>query len=235
MDLSTIVPEVLEHAKQTMPQECCGIAIVFKGRLKYIPCTNQLSGDVFCISPDDYLKAEAMGEIVGICHSHVNISAHPSEADKAACEVTGLPWLIVSIPGDTYYQHNPTGIKASLIGRPFYHGVYDCYSLLRDYYKEKLNIELNDYKREVEWWEKGYDLYEDNFRSEGFVEVDIKNIQEHDIILMQNGSDKINHAAIYLGDGIILHHCVNRLSSRDVYGGYWLKNTRYVIRHKTIL
>lgn len=39
-----------------------------------------------------------------------------------------------------------------------------------------------------------------------------------------------NHAAVYLGDGLMLHHMYGRLSSRDVYGGYWREVTRLVVR-----
>ena len=35
-------------------------------------------------------------------------------------------------------------------------------------------------------------------------------------------------------DNIILHHCHGRLSSRDVYGGYWRKVTTHVLRHRDL-
>jgi cell wall-associated NlpC family hydrolase len=48
---------------------------------------------------------------------------------------------------------------------------------------------------------------------------------------MQVASPVPNHAAVYLGDGLILHHLQGRLSSRDVYGGYWQKVTTHALRH----
>ena len=42
-----------------------------------------------------------------------------------------------------------------------------------------------------------------------------------------------NHAAIYLDDMIILHHVQGRLSSRDVYGGYYQKVTELCLRHES--
>jgi cell wall-associated NlpC family hydrolase len=51
--------------------------------------------------------------------------------------------------------------------------------------------------------------------------------------LMQLSSSLPNHAAIYLGDQMILHHSQGRLSSRDVYGGYYWKNTALVLRHES--
>lgn len=231
--LETIVDQVYEHAKQVAPNECCGLAIIFKGKLKYIPCSNMLSGDAFCIPAEEYAMAEDMGEIVAICHSHINFSSKPSEADLVACEATQLPWLIVSFPSKEFTIHNPTGYKAPLLGRPFYHGVLDCYSLVRDYYKETLDLNLHNFRRDDQWWNLGQNLYMDNFEKEGFVIV--QDLKPHDGLLMSIGTDIINHAAVYIGDGKIIQHCTNRLSSRDIYGGYWRKNTRYIVRHKSLL
>lgn len=233
MNFSTVIPEVINHAYETTPHECCGVVIVFKGKYKYIPCRNLLQGDVFCIDPEDYANAEDLGEIVAIAHSHPNGNTEPSSADIISCNRSQLPWIIVTLPQNSFSVIYPKEFNTPLIGRPFYHGVLDCYSLIRDYYREILKIELSDYLREPNWWDKGQDLYLDNFKKEGFVEV--QDLRPHDIILMQNGSSKVNHGAIYIGDNLILHHSSNRLSSRDVYGGYWRKNTRCIIRHETLL
>lgn len=233
MDFSEVLPSIFEHAVNTAPYECCGVVLIFKGRLKYQPCRNLLQGDLFCISPEDYAKAEDMGEVVAIAHSHPNYPATPSEADVVSCNRSGLPWIIVSLLDNTSTVVYPEKFNVPLVGRQFFHGVLDCYSLIRDYYSTELNIILNDYLREPNWWDLGQDLYLENFKKEGFIVVN--DIKKHDIILIQNGSDKVNHGAIYLGDSIILHHSTNRLSSRDVYGGYWRKNTRCIIRHKSLL
>jgi proteasome lid subunit RPN8/RPN11 len=234
--LDSLLDEVYLHAEKTNPHECCGLAVVIKGKLKYIPCTNLLSGDAFCIPAEEYAKAEDLGEIVGVCHSHVNILPEPSQADLIACEKSNLPWLIVSYPSKSYKIIEPQGFKPPLIGRPFYHGILDCYTLVRDYYKETLNIQLNDFHRDDQWWDKGQDLYIDNFEAEGFVIIpDIKDLKVHDSMLMTIGSNIVNHAAVYIGDNMILQHCTNRLSSRDIYGGFWRKCTRHIVRHKSLL
>ena len=58
-------------------------------------------------------------------------------------------------------------------------------------------------------------------------------IQTGDIILMQVKADEVNHAAVYLGDGVMLHHLYNRLSDRTIYGGMWAEVTRKIVRLKT--
>ena len=56
-------------------------------------------------------------------------------------------------------------------------------------------------------------------------------LEEGDVIIMQVRAYEPNHAAIYLGEGLMLHHLYGRLSSRDVYGGYWKDVTRIILRY----
>jgi len=238
MNIDAFSPLTLEaiqaHAAKDFPNEACGLIIVRKGRERYVACKNIAnSGDHFVMSREDFSKAEDEGEILAIVHSHPNVAARPSEADLVGCEATNVPWLIISWPTGLMSLTVPTGYKAPLIGRSYAHGILDCYSLCRDYYKETLGLDLPDYERDDFWWLKGQDMYLDNFQAAGFSRVPNKDLKLHDGILMQVSSKVPNHAAIYIGDGLILHHVQGRLSSRDVYGGYWQKNTYCVVRHES--
>jgi cell wall-associated NlpC family hydrolase len=122
-----------------------------------------------------------------------------------------------------------------LIGRSFSHGVLDCYTLVKDYYKRELNIELQNYFHQNDWWEKGENLYVDNFKDQGFIEINDKNdIQKYDAFLIKLLSSVSNHAAIYIGGDTILHHVYGRLSNRQTYSGYWRKHTTHHLRHKSL-
>lgn len=224
--------EAYTHASACYPREACGLVIVERGREVYLPCENRSGdGDQFIIAADDYAAAEDRGEVVAIFHSHPNASPMPSEADRVSCESTQLPWYIVSVPSGLWHDFRPTGYRAPLIGREFQHGVLDCYAIIRDWYREHLNIELTNYQRIDNWWHDGSSsLYVDNFTQEGFYSVSAP--ERGDMILMQIGSSVPNHAAVYLGDGVILHHLQGRLSSADVYGGYFQKVTTHILRHE---
>ena len=236
--MTPLPPAVLDairaHAQAEYPRESCGLVIVERGKLVYEPCTNQAETPAahFALSPADYDQAEQRGEVIRVVHSHPDINPQPSEADKVACEQTGVPWLIVNWPTGQIVEFEPSGYRAPLVGRSFAHAVLDCYSLIRDYYREVLGIDLMDFPRREEWWLKGDNLYAEGFGPAGFVEV--QDMREHDVLLMQIGAPVLNHAAVYVGNNQILQHCAGRLSSRDVYGGGWRRATIKIVRHTSL-
>lgn len=232
----------ITHAIAAYPNESCGLVVVVKGREKYYSCRNiaQTPADHFVLSPEDWVVAEDAGEITAIVHSHPNASSQPSEADRVGCESSGIEWHILSIGQEdgaaphfqSMHSIKPVGYEAPLVGREFHHGVLDCFTLIRDYYKRELGITLHDYERTDGWWDRGENLYMKNLEAEGFYRIDPKDIRKGDMIVMQIRAPEPNHAGVYLGDGLFLHHLYGRLSSRDVYGGYWSEVTRIVVRHK---
>ena len=230
--------EFRKHTEEEYPKEACGFIIVTsRGREQYYKAKN-IAEDIeehFIIDPISYADAEDSGEIIGICHSHPNEASEPSEADKVSCETTNKPWHILSWPSNHLYSWTPNGYEAPLIGRTFSHGVLDCYTLVKDYYKRELNIELENYFRQDEWWDKGENLYVDNFKNQGFVQVkDEDDLQKYDAFLIKLVSSVPNHAAIYIGGDMIIHHVHGRLSNRQLYGGYWRKHTTHHLRHKSL-
>jgi proteasome lid subunit RPN8/RPN11 len=218
---------------QELPREACAVIIIEKGRERLVICKNvSVVNDQFILDPLGYAAAEDRGEIIGIVHSHCFVSSRPSGADRVACEASGLEWHICSVPTGSWFSFKPDGYKAPFVGREFCHGVLDCYSLIRDYFKETLSIEIPDFERDFEWWELGQSLYLDNFKKAGFREVPMKEIKAHDVLLMQIHSRIVNHGAVYLGNDLMLHHLSKRLSAREVFGGYYKKHTQKVVRHE---
>jgi cell wall-associated NlpC family hydrolase len=108
--------------------------------------------------------------------------------------------------------------------------------LARDWYAEKMGLNLGDYERRGEWWNKGLNTFVDNFMNEGFVAMEPEaEPQWGDALLMQLQSPVPSHVAVYVGNDLILHHLRDRLSSRDLLSGYYQKNTTHVLRHKSRL
>lgn len=224
-----------------MPREACGVVVVGeRGRESFIAIPNDYPDATgFLMNPRSYAEAADKGDIVAIVHSHPYGRAEASQVDKVSCERTGLPWHIVTVPDEAWVTIEPTGYQAPLIGREFTHGVLDCYSLVRDCFKEMKDIDLPDYPRHDKWWERGENLYLDQFEEAGFVVVsrdaDSFKMQPFDCPMMQLGSPMTNHAGVHLGDNVLLHHIINRLSCREVYGGFWRRITTHIVRHRSLL
>tara|TARA_R100000742_G_C4270034_1_gene88658 strand:- start:100 stop:813 length:714 start_codon:yes stop_codon:yes gene_type:complete len=231
----SIKEKALAHAKEEFPREAVGLVHVVKGKNRYFKCHNLSTtpDEHFILDPKDYLEASKKGEITAVIHSHPKTNPAPSKADMVACESSGLPWFIVNPNTETWGSYKPNGFELPYVGREFSHGIVDCYSLVRDFYKREFGIQLNDYNRRDQWWANGENMYLDNFAKEGFKEIELEDIGYGDLFLMQLESPVPNHAGIYLGDGVVLHHVQGRLSSRDVYGGYYQKVTATVLKHES--
>ena len=80
--------KALLHAKREDPKESCGLLLNIKGKERYYPCRNlsMTEHQCFIIDPEDYVKADNTGEIVGVVHRHPITPPTPSQADKISCE-----------------------------------------------------------------------------------------------------------------------------------------------------
>ncbi|WP_250538944.1 MULTISPECIES: NlpC/P60 family protein [unclassified Caballeronia] len=115
---------------------------------------------------------------------------------------------------------------------------------MRDVYAEG-GIDLNDYERHYGWWnsEDGSDLYRENFAREGFVPIvehsptsdDLKLLRPMDLILMNIRARRENHMAVYLGDGVILHHLIGHASRREAYQEFYQRRTTAILRHRELM
>jgi cell wall-associated NlpC family hydrolase len=140
----------------------------------------------------------------------------PSGADQAACDASRRPWFILGADG--LHRLDPSGY--SLEGRMFDFGWSDCWTLVRDYH----GATMPDFPRV---WGTVEGLFEQHLHAQGFVPVDT--MEPGDVLAMQVRGHGINHLAVYLGDGQILHHAVGQLS-RKVPLGEGINRVRLILR-----
>jgi len=224
--------ELRKHATEAAPDEACGLVVARGKKVRIIRARNLAEEPQkhFDLDTDAWLEVQAHEEVIGIYHSHPHGSAKPSEADLSACEASGLPWHIVGSGGD-YQLVNPSGYRAPYARRPYVYGVHDCYSLARDWFLWECGIALPDYRRHQD---RKQNRFLERYEESGFARLVDAPAQRGDLMLVQVDSPVPNHCAVYLGDGTVLHHVEGRLSTRDPWGGYWVKHCCTHLRHNSL-
>lgn len=234
--------EFLDLAREVYPREAVAFLVVVRGKLRLVPASNvsETPEDEVVTTPEDWNKAESIGEVVALVHSHPGKDSAPSTLDQSACAASGLDWIICGMPegpdGPIDWTRLPRSSPAALIGRPFIHGVTDCWTLTRDWYALERKIQLPDFHRSDAWWKRGESKIDANYRAAGFGCIGrgagaIGLVQHGDFLAFHIDSRVPNHCAVYIHDNQILHHVDGRLSSRDPLSGFYVERLTHVMRY----
>lgn len=240
-----------EHALRDYPRESCGLVVDGV----YVPCFNYatLPEQDFIIASAVMKHQHSVGTVQAVVHSHPNGPLFPSERDMQGQVDTALPWVIIPVSaertGDPIIW-DADAPPAPLIGRPFVHGVSDCYTLIRDAYRLGAEgmaaqempgwpmppVELPEQPRRDGWWKAednapAQDLYTENFLRAGFRKITAKESRPGDVFLVKIASDVPNHGGVRLENGLILHHLPTRASRREPLG-VWGRAIETWLRHE---
>jgi proteasome lid subunit RPN8/RPN11 len=239
---------IKDHALQEYPKECCG----FLTPQGYVPVQNVAPDPIndFMVSPRDYLNTK---DKLMIVHSHPVQDAFdhlkykpgfwpfcPTQTDMEGQLLHEMPWAIVVTDGKSCTDPFHWGdhlLDLPLIGREFRHGVTDCYSAIRAWFKQEVGAYLPDIPRNDNWWETDLDLYHAKGPSVGLRKLrDGEKPKRGDVGLMKVGGQNVktvNHGLVYLGDGTVYHHLPGRLSRREAFGGR-LTTVAEWMRHRSM-
>ena len=162
------------------------------------------------------LPVEVMTDrsVEGIVHSHPGGPAWPSGQDMRSQIDTQMIWHIAVVKTATRPDIREDVFSFGMAPRldmtaGYRHGVNDCYSLIRGFHHEEWQITLPDVPRDWHWWLDGQDLYENGFHEAGFRRIEDAP-KRGDVFLARVRSKVVNHAGIWLGDGLVLHHLGGR-------------------------
>jgi proteasome lid subunit RPN8/RPN11 len=231
---AAILDAALAHAAACAPLESCGV-IVADG--SFVPVGNLATErGTFIMDRLAFCRIDVERKVAAIVHSHVAYPAVASDTDRAMCEKSGLPWVIVSWPDGHWCAIEPEGWKAPLVGREWVWGSQDCYGLMRDAMQSYTGILIPDYDRDWLFWRRGENIIADQFHEAGWQPLPIGSApRQCDVFGMAFGGEVINHLAMYLEPGLILHQLYRRLSVRELYGDAWLDRTRLHLRHERLM
>lgn len=230
-----------KHCRAEYPKEAC--ALVVAG--KVIPAQNSAESPTthFRIEPQVYAPVLIAGTLQAVLHSHVitletpakRDPRGPSAADMSSWIAMNIPFGISAVNEDQVSQllWLDDSEERSLEGREFLWGYSDCYTLVRDYYKQTLGINLKNRPR-GEGWDEAFNFIVDDYAQWGFVKVDTSEVREHDVLVFQVRAPVPNHLAVVTGTNEMLHQYLDRLSGKDTIAK-WSKHIALVLRHKDLI
>jgi len=258
MDLSDNLKESIRaEAAKTPDAECCGI-IVTGETLK--PCHNVSPAPKtsFVIGSSQLAELAKVIPPIAFYHSHVGQETGFSLVDRYVSEQVKLPSVIYHLPTDSFKVYEPMGFEVPLLGRPYFRGALDCNSLVKDYYKRTLNIEIEDIWAagsrflkmtydQLEWLVESMEnpekhgqvghlvpeitkLYYQMLSDSGFSRVET--LQEHDMVLIKsNYFNAPVHVMVYIGRDTVIHHPAPKTSVMTRFTAGYSKSKCEFYRH----
>ncbi|HCY86587.1 MAG TPA: hypothetical protein DHV36_15745 [Desulfobacteraceae bacterium] len=208
------IQDAVAHARMCYPFEACGAVI----NDRFVPFENQARDreNNFLINDRSFDQAYRAGQVQAVIHSH-NDHPHASQADQEQQQAMDIPFGIINLRNNSVLNvvFWGDGIpREPLCGRQFFYGVWDCFSLVRDFIRERWGLITPNPTREYGWWHKGVKVFEP-FLEGGlpFKPVPLDKIQPDDILFYGlYGSPILNHCGVLMESGLILHHFESHLS-----------------------
>ena len=117
----------------------------------------------------------------------------------------------------------------SLLGRQWKYGVFDCYTMVRDYFALE-GVRLPDFERPADL-ETSDSIFLAQAERIGFKQVDYNSRRPGDVLIMKLGTKDPMHAAVLLPDERILHQRQDSLSAVEPLGRYYVSRVAAVFRY----
>lgn len=196
-------PQIREQAVQAYPLE--GIWLVTKAGCAQVENIHEDPENHFRVGIADMSRALSEG-LLAIVHSHPDQENVPSAADMQGQINTAVPWGIVTAGAEgcspiRWFGHE----TPPLLGRPFVHGITDCYALIKDFYLLKKGVELPEFPRSWGWWNHGQDLFMEGFAKAGFRRISQEEARPGDVWLAKIRSNTVNHGGVLVENDLMLH------------------------------
>lgn len=239
-----IKEQIKKHALKDLTKECCGLLVQKNNRINVLECSNisESPENHFSILPRDYLRASRLGSIKAVYHSHNSENNRFSPNDMLHSRSHKIPFILYCSPKDAFSAFDPFKDKTFLYDRIFKIGESDCYTVIKEYYKN-LGVHLSgENKLGDGWHKKNPELIQELFNlNKNNPDLPINEInpsselKEHDVVVFEYIKNRgPNHVAIYLGDGKILHHPRNKYLCIEPLNKSYRKTICKIYRHEQL-
>jgi proteasome lid subunit RPN8/RPN11 len=238
--------KIKEQSLDEAPKECCGV--IFKdGSMKSCVNKSKYPLESFAIRFDQFEGSE-LDNLAAFYHSHPG-DAEFSLIDRYYAHKRNLPSLVYDVKNDKFNEYEPSNFfELPLIGRDFLTNEIDCITLVIDYYKRNLNLDIPDIQHPIrqvepedwvshpEFWKynrRNNEYFVELFEERGFIRVDEP--KKYDLILSDNGLIKaFSHCAVVIGDGQVIHHPYPVRSEIESLSYFNDKSRIAYMRHKSL-
>lgn len=239
-----IFPRLKEYALNKWPNEAVAILTFDKitGESNIIFCENVARNKktTFAIKDNIYLKEKLQeNKHLIIFHSHCDTSFNKkinnfSEEDIKKSEESGHQFLLYNTSTDYWNFYEPkTYEPPPLLQRPFVQGLWNCYTLGKDYFKIKKNIILDYFFLPENADVYNFDTIDKNFYNQNFSEVNFDDIKEGCCLLFKIGNKTrySNHIGLYVGENKFIHHSINKLSMNQQLNNSYINRIHKILKY----
>lgn len=207
----TISDQLAKIAHEGMQREICGV-VTHDGDLRcsVVRVTNRASdNNSFLLDEDELHNIMRTKKVVACWHTHGVGDDHLfSQNDIMGSELSGYVYFVYSIVTERINRYAPKRVRLNLANRlDFVPQVFDCFSLVQDYYQDHLETSLVMFPSDPVDYRNGVSAEkEEAFCNENKL-IEVTEPKNGSIVCMQIGQcgHAFNHVGIY-EDGYVIHH-----------------------------
>lgn len=237
--------QIIRAAKAAAPNELAGI--IENGELVVMENVAPDPVNNFALGTNDMIRAYA-DNCTAIVHSHPAVREEgkppqlrlsPSASDMQHQMDVGKPYVIAAENPDTgvweVFDFGEHVLDYPILGRPFRHGVEDCYALIQKWFWQNRFDKLVSMPRDDMWFgsveqriEPTANLYLDHFEACGAERIyprTPKDLLVGDVFLFKLLTKVWNHGGVFVGNGRVWHHPPGRYSQELIVTEAWFRKT----------
>lgn len=229
--------KIIKHALEDIENEICGLIIQHEKSYIIFQCRNIHSDKQHnvIIHPEDYLSASFLGKIIGFYHSHKE-QDYLSNKDITSSINNNLICVMFCIKTNNFFVFNPFTQKhkyKNYLNKKFDFNDFNCYTLVKDFYKNEFNIDFPNYKINEEWHKKEKNKINNEYdKIFNKILKETTKPKEGDIIIFKFFNFS-NHLAIYLNEKEFLHVPRNKFSTIENYTEIFKLKTDKILTYES--